>query len=386
VSVYRRGDTWWYKFRFAGQTIRETAKTSSKTVAREAERARRRQLEQGFNRIERQAPAQLFSVAAENWLDTKKAHLSPRSVAIEQVNLKHLNPYFAKMLICEIRGEDIARYQATRQEDGAAPKTINLEVGTIRAILRKNRLWFAIQQDVRMLRVFEDVGRAISRKEENALLSACQSSRSRSLYTAVVLALSTCMRYSELRLLRWSQVDFGARQITVGASKTEAGSGRVLFLNDRALAVVKFWAGLFPDREAKHYVFPYEKYGLAQRKDQQKGSTQACVHSTDPMKPIGRWKEAWETAKKTAGVSCRFHDLRHTGCTRMLEAGIPFSVVASVMGWSASTTVRMSRRYGHIGQAAQKRAMETLSEAVLGTDGAQNRAQSESMGSEDRRN
>jgi hypothetical protein len=31
----------------------------------------------------------------------------------------------------------------------------------------------------------------------------------------------------------------------------------------------------------------------------------------------------------------------------MLEGGIPFSVVASVMGWSTSTTVRMSRRYGH---------------------------------------
>lgn len=386
MSVYKRGDTWWYKFRFAGQPIRESSKSNSKVVAREAERARRRQLEQGFNRIDRQAPAQLFSVAADHWLSTKKVHLSPRSIAIEQANLKHLSPFFGKMLICEIRGEDVARYQASRQEDNAASKTINLEVGTMRAILRKNRLWFAIQPDVRMLRVSENVGRAISRTEEAALLSACQSSRSRSLHTAVVLALSTCMRYTELRLLRWSQVDFGARQIIVGASKTEAGTGRVLFLNDRALALLKFWAGLFPDRQPKHYVFPYEKYGLAQRKDQQKGSTQAHVHSTDLTKPIGRWKEAWETAKKTAGVSCRFHDLRHTGCTRMLEAGIPFSVVASVMGWSASTTVRMSRRYGHIGQAAQRQAMETLSGGTFKVDGAQNWAQSENETSSPHRN
>ena len=202
----------------------------------------------------------------------------------------------------------------------------------------------------------------------------------------MVLALNTCMRYSELRLRWWNQVDFTACQITVGASKTESGAGRVLFLNDRASALLKFWAGLFRYREPKHYVFPYEKYGLAQRKDEHKGSTQACVHSTDPTRPIGRWKEARETAKKVAGVTCRFHDLRRTGCTRMLEGGIPFSVVASVMGWSVNTTVRMSQRYGHIGLAAQRRATETLSEGNFETDRVQNRAQSENTISAGRSN
>jgi integrase len=222
---------WWYKFRFAGQVIRESTKSSSKTVAKEAERARHRELEQGFNRIERQRVAQLFSVAAENWLAAKKAHLAPRSVAIERANLKHLNPFFGKMLICDIRGEDIARYQAARLQEQAAPKTVNLEVGTLRAVLRKNRLWFAIQPDVRMLRASDDVGRAITREQEDRLLAVCQASRSRSLYTAVLLALNTCMRYSELRLLKWKQVNFVARTVTVGASKTEAGAGRVIPLN-----------------------------------------------------------------------------------------------------------------------------------------------------------
>src|SRR5690242_17122198 len=69
-----------------------------------------------------------------------------------------------------------------------------------------------------------------------------------------------------------------------------------------------------------------------------------------PTAPIGRWKEAWEAAKIRAGVQCRFHDLRHTGCTRMLEAGVPFPVLAMLMGWSPATTVRMVKRYGHIGQ------------------------------------
>jgi len=330
-------------------------------------------LQHGSHARYSERPARLFSVAAEDWLAAKKAHLAPRSVAIERANLKHLNPVFGKMLVSDIRGEDVAQYQAARLQEKAAPKTVNLEVGTLRAVLRKNRLWFAIQPDVRMLRASDDAGRAISRQEESALLTACQSSRSRSLHTAVLLALNTCMRYSELRLLKWGQLNFVARTLTVGASKTEAGAGRIIPLNARAVSILSFWAGLFPNREPNHYVFPAEKYGLAQREDERKGLTRTLVHHTDATKPIGRWKEAWEAAKIRAGVKCRFHDLRHTGCTRMLEAGVPFSVVATIMGWSASTTVRMTKRYGHIGDRAQRLAVDTLCDSV--TDGAQNEAQ-----------
>jgi hypothetical protein len=63
----------------------------------------------------------------------------------------------------------------------------------------------------------------------------------------------------------------------------------------------------------------------------------------------------------------------------MLEAGVPFSVVASIMGWSASTTVRMAKRYGHIGDRAQRLAVDALCEPVFEGDGAQNRAQSHNV-------
>jgi integrase len=368
MSLYKRGDVWWYKFRFAGQVIRETSKSESRTVAKEAERARRRELEESFNRIAKPRTAQLFCVTAEKWLQAKTAHLSPRSVVIECANLKHINPFFGKMLLCDITAEDISRYQAQRLGQGAAAKTINLEVGTLRAILRKNRLWASVQPEVRMLRAREDVGRAISHDEEVTLLEACRASRSRSLYPAVLLALNTCMRYSELRLLRWEQVNLNSCTLTVGLSKTDSGTGRLLPLNDRAIAILSFWASLFPARERHHYVFCTERYGAS-------GDGLTVVYGSDPTKPIGRWKEAWESAKIRAGVCCRFHDLRHTGCTRMLEAGVPFSVLATIMGWSASTTVRMSRRYGHIGQAAQRQAVDALNRAGFQSDGAQNWAQ-----------
>src|ERR1039457_2013204 len=86
MSVYKRGDVWWYKFRFAGQMIRESSKSESKTVAKDAERARRRELEGSFTHISKPRTIQLFSPAAETWLRAKISHLSPRSVIIERAN------------------------------------------------------------------------------------------------------------------------------------------------------------------------------------------------------------------------------------------------------------------------------------------------------------
>ena len=115
----------------------------------------------------------------------------------------------------------------------------------------------------------------------------------------------------------------------VGASKTEAGSGRVIPLNERAPMTLQTWATNFSAREPEHSVFPSEHYGLA--------GNDRTVHAKtiDPNTAIGEIKGAWESAKSAANVSCRFHDLRHTACTRLLEHGASLPIVASIMGWSA---------------------------------------------------
>jgi integrase len=374
--IYRRGKIWWFRFKFSGQTIRESSKSTSKTIGKDAERARRRELERGYNGIDKQERARLFSVAADNWLEAKKPHLSPRSVAIEQLNLRHLKPFFGGMLICDVRGDGIASYQSARLRAEASPKTINLEVGTLRAILRKHRLWANIQPDVQMLRARDYVGRALTEDEEKALLRECRNSRSQSLYVAVEAALGTCMRYSEIRLLRWNQIDFAKGELRVGKAKTEHGEGRVIPLSKRVRTVLEFWAERFPSRKPNDSVFPCERYG-GKGKDHVFGfAGSGAAYSTNPSKPMGSWKKAWQAAKKRAGVTCRFHDLRHTGCTRMLEAGVPFSVVSDIMGWSASTAVRMAKRYGHIGHSARRDAVDKLSSATLfDSEGAQKWAQ-----------
>jgi hypothetical protein len=52
MATFKRGKIWWYDFIFAGRRIRESAKTTSKTVAKLAEQQRRRDLEKGFNGLE----------------------------------------------------------------------------------------------------------------------------------------------------------------------------------------------------------------------------------------------------------------------------------------------------------------------------------------------
>lgn len=259
--LYKRGNVWWYRFKFHGSEIRESAGTPSKTVARQIEFERRRGLEEGVGGVRRKRP-NLFRVAAEQWLTVKRATLAPKSIRAEESNLKHLLPFFGGMLTTDIEASDIARYQEQRKREKAAAGTINLEISTVRAILRRLGLWARLQPEVRMLPERQDVGKALAPDEESKLLRACEESMSRSLLPAMVLSLNTGLRFGEMVNLRWSQVDFIRRTVTVGKSKTAAGTGRAIPLNDRAFGALSMLASRFPEREPTHFVIPSEKYQM----------------------------------------------------------------------------------------------------------------------------
>jgi integrase len=356
--LYKRGETWWWRIKFGGREIRESSKTTSKELARRAEIKRRHELSEGYHGLKKRQAPQTFKAASDDWLKLKEPTVAAKTHLIEKTNLKHILPILGKKLVSELDAADISRYQQHRLNEKAAPKTVNLEVGTIRAILRRHRLWANIQPDVRMLSVPDDIGKALSRDDEKKLLDGCAESRSRSLLPAVLLALNTGMRYSEIRLLRYDQIDLERRTVRVGKSKTEAGTGRVIPLNDKAAKVLKFWAEQFPNREPEHFVFPSERYGAGGDK------FQPVVYDITPTKAIGSFKEGWESVKEVTEVSIRFHDLRHTCVTRMLEGGVPLSVVASILGWSPATSARMAKRYGHIGQIAQRQAVAVLDQKI----------------------
>ena len=350
--LYRRGKTYWFKFKFAGRLFQESARTRSKTLARAAELERRRSLEEGIHGIRKRPRPVLFRIAADEWLALRETTVAPSTYAIERARLAHLKPALGHLLICDIDVDATVAYRERRLRQGAAKKTCNLEVGVLRSILQQHRLWLPLQADVKqrgirlMLKPRTDVGRSLDRDERQRLIEACTHSEAWHLLPIVALALLTGLRRGEIRLLRWRQVDLIRRIVTVGESKTEAGTGRLVPLNAQAAPIMTFWAQRWPRRRPDHYVFPRVRSG----------------RPPDPTHPLPVWKRAWSTARRRAKVSCRFHDLRHSCVTSLLEGGAPFSVVAALMGWSASTTAAMANRYGHIGEAALRRAVEVLDE------------------------
>jgi integrase len=352
MTLFRRGKIWWLRLEFQGSLIRESTGLTNKEAARDVHDNRRLKLREGRADIKRAPRVPLFSIAAESWLKAKIGDWAPKTVVIERTNVGHLEVYFRNRLLSDIDPADVAAYREKRLLHDAADKTISLELGTLRAVMLFYDLdakWKAIRKKVKLKKA-RKLGRVITHEEETALLRECRASRSRSLPIAITVALQTCMRSSEIRLLQWHQIDFGRRVITVGDSKTDAGTGREIPMTSAARRTMELWAGNFPNRKPNYYVFPSEKVG-------QNGA----IYALDVTRPIGTWKEAWEAAKERAGVSCRFHDLRHSGCTRLLESGVSYPILAEIMGWSASTATRMAKEvYGHVGLAARRQAIEQL--------------------------
>jgi integrase len=311
-------------------------------------------------------------------------------------SMKHLLPALGKRLVIELEPKHIVRYQEARLAEGAANRTVNIEVGMLRQILRKYGAWDRIRADVTQLAERQDVGRALETEEERILLYECGRSRSRLLLPFVIVALETGARRNTIRTLRWLNIDLVARSLTVGKDKTAAGTGRTVPVNARLLETLKFWAQSFPDRKPEHSVFPQEKCGGSGAEGSFRFAGEAA-YETDPTKPVGSIKEAWESAKRRTRRHCphcdgrlddklkpdtryvclayhwetpelpaglvgvRFHDLRHSAVSRMIAAGVPLPIIAKIVGWSAGTMAKMAARYGHFGIEELRSAVESIS-------------------------
>src|SRR5690349_1961345 len=140
MRIFKRGSVYWYEFVFQGQRIQETTKTVNKEIAERIAQERRRKLELGTAGLKEKAKPVLFSVAARKWFEEKKADWSDNSARIETTNLSRLMPHFGKLMMTEtdFTSDEINRYKGKRKGEKASPKTINLELGTLRAILRKH--------------------------------------------------------------------------------------------------------------------------------------------------------------------------------------------------------------------------------------------------------
>jgi integrase len=242
-------------FVFNGGRVKESTKVSTLTAARQVERNRKRELEEGRAGIKksRDTGPSFFKKTAERWLDMKSSSVSENTHRIEQKNLEHLYPMFAKKFVTEIGPELIAAYQKHRKQEGAAPKTINLEVGTLRSVLIYCGQWARVRGEgnmrsskVRMLATRESHGKAITAEQESLLAAECGKSRSRALVVMFIVALYTGARFGVIRKLTWGCVDFKRRRLQFGIDKTVSGDHRVVPLASRAHDSLSLWAENFP--------------------------------------------------------------------------------------------------------------------------------------------
>lgn len=264
MALFKRGDTWWYEFLFARQRVRESAKTTSKTVAKQAEQNRRRELERGFNGVEDVREDRVRSVKAIATEYLEQYCLRNKSGVYARYAVGHVTRHLGKMMVVDLTDKTITEYQTARLKEGAAPKTINEEVGFLLRLLGEAgdpiRARLRRQKKLK-LAVRRQVGKAYTPEEKESLLAAARAARSPAIYPALMLALNAGMRDAEIRGLQWERMDLSSAILTVGDSKTEAGEGRTIPLNSALLKTMiehaRWYEQRFGTIQPEWYVFAF---------------------------------------------------------------------------------------------------------------------------------
>ncbi|MFZ2587198.1 MAG: site-specific integrase [Alphaproteobacteria bacterium] len=180
--------------------------------------------------------------------------------------------------------------------------------------------------------------RYLSADERKALLEACKAEgRHPLLYPLVVMAICTGMRKGELLNLRWRDVDFTRQVIRVEDSKN--GDKRSVPLTGLAHRVLQEASKV--RRLNTDLIFPRAD-GMA------------------PLDPANHWEAALKEAKIE---DFRFHDLRHTAATYLLESGVTLPVLSAILG---HRSIQMVKRYAHLADNHAVEVVSKMTERVFG--------------------
>ena len=345
MAPYKRGGIWWYKFYFAGRLICESSKSALKTVAREAEQQRRRELEAGYHNLKKQRQQRICRLQdlIEEYLVGYR--LRYRSVNFAEYALGHVCRLLGKDLAVDITESSVLRYQETRLREQASPKSINEEVRFLLKVLEDQgeliRARLRKQKQLK-LQTNKRVGKAFNNDETERLTHQARTSRSPHMYPAFMLARNAALRDGEIKTLTWGRVNLQSRTLQVGRAKTAAGAGRIVPLNsdlyDALIEHRAWYEEKFGAVREDWYLFPWGK-----------------PMPRDPTRHVTSLKTAWKSARRRAGVKGRWHDNRHTLITELAESGAGDETIMEIAG---HVDRQMLRHYSHIRTEAKRTALE----------------------------
>lgn len=359
MALTKRGKTWHTHFVVNGQRYRQSLGT---TDWREAQRQQKQLIADAFEGKLTQNSTTLarmpFAQAAEDYVSARKLELAPASRAKEKQLLVQLRAYFKQEPLKSFTVTRITDYRTWRAEQKVGPATLNAELGILRRILKRAKLWARVADDIRPLKEPNTIGRAITEEEKQRLLrTAVMRPEWETAYLAAILCLNTTARGCELKGLQWCDVDLFNRALSIRTSKTSAGE-RIIPLTDvalSALARLRRRAEGFGNVEMSHCVFAafVPKFTFSGKR-----VVDYNVTHFDPTRAVKSWRTAWRTLTKKAGLpGFRFHDLRHCAITQLAENGTSDSTIMAIAG---HVSRRMLERYSHVRMEAKRTAMESL--------------------------
>lgn len=273
---------------------------------------------------------------------------------------------FGGLPIVELTPWLLEKWRAARLKSGRKPGTVNRDLSALKAALTRAAAWKLIpphslrdvkplQEDkigrLRYLSAPEEArlrkaleARDVNRKAERERANAWRRARgyqewpafgeySDNLAPVVLLALNTGLRFGELTGLLWSDVDLTGALLTVRSESAKSGHARHVPLNADALEVLKAW--LPADAKPAAYIFPGRD-----------GSRLADI------------KTAWAPLLRAAKVTAfRFHDLRHTFASKLVQAGVDLNTVRELLGHA---DIKMTLRYAHLAPEHKAAAVAKL--------------------------
>jgi integrase len=240
-------------------------------------------------------------------------------------------------------------------------------VQSIHAVLR-NALECAVREEVvprnvaRLVKVSVPnykVSRGVTVQQAKTTLRAAADHRFYALY---VLALFLGLRRGELLGLRWEDVDLDGEKLEVVQTLQRVG-GALRLVPPKTEDSARTIPLPLPCLEALR---EHMKKQFAERSDawpdwEDHGLVFPSRRGT-PMEP-DNLRRSWYAIRTAAGLGqTRFHDLRHTCVTLLLDLGVPPHVVRDIVGHS-DIEVTMTI-YAHVSLDEKRKALRKLGDAL----------------------